>query len=209
MLNRTLSMGIDQRWRRRTLKAAGPVRGRLVVDVCAGTGDLTALFAAAGAHVIGVDFTPEMLVRALPKRPGRGASMLMLHGDALHLPVAEGVADVVSVAFGIRNVADRRAGFAEMRRVLKTGGRLLVLEFTTPEAGLFAWLYRRYFTTILPRVGRLVSKDEEAYDYLPRTVLAWPPAAQLQGELEELGFRDCGYQRLTQGIACLHWGTAP
>ena len=209
LLNRTLSLGIDQRWRKAALRLAGEVRGKTVVDVCAGTGDLTALFARAGARVVGADFTHEMLRHALPKHPGPQESMQMVTGDALHLPLHSRVAEVASVAFGIRNVADRLAGLREMQRVLKPGGKLIVLEFTTPTFAPFAWLYRTYFTRVLPRIGGWVSRDSDAYSYLPRTVLAWPRPAQLQAELEGLGFLDCGHRRLTQGIACLHWGTAP
>lgn len=208
LLNRGLSLGIDQRWRRRAVRGAGEVAGRDVVDVCCGTGDLAALFARAGARVVGVDLTPEMLERALPKgrRAGRA---LFVHGDALRLPLPNACADVASVAFGIRNVADRRKGFEELRRVLRPGGRLLVLEFTQPPGRLFGGLYRFYFTRVLPTLGRAVSGDGDAYSYLPRTVLAWPSPDELRAELEELGFEGCGYERLTRGIACLHWGTAP
>ncbi|MFT4539233.1 MAG: demethylmenaquinone methyltransferase/2-methoxy-6-polyprenyl-1,4-benzoquinol methylase [Planctomycetota bacterium] len=209
LLNRTLSLGIDQRWRKRALALAGDVRGKTVVDVCAGTGDLTALFTRAGARVVGADFTHEMLQHALPKHPGVPEHMQMVTGDAMYLPVRSSVADVASVAFGIRNVADRAAGFREMQRVLKPGGKMICLEFTTPDSGLFAWLYRTYFTQVLPRIGRLISRDNDAYSYLPRTVLAWPKAAELQRELEQLGYTDCGHRQLTRGIACLHWGTAP
>ena len=110
---------------------------------------------------------------------------------------------------GIRNVADPDAGLCELRRVLRPEGRVLVLEFTTPPGRVLGSLYRLYFTKVLPLIGRLLSRDKEAYDYLPRTVLAWPEPAEFQRKMEQAGFTGCGYQLLTGGIACLHWGQAP
>jgi demethylmenaquinone methyltransferase/2-methoxy-6-polyprenyl-1,4-benzoquinol methylase len=210
-LNRTLSLGIDQRWRRALLRAAGDVRGARVVDVCSGTGDVALAFARAGARVVGVDFTPEMLRCAERKKSGlaQGGGPAFVHGDALRLPVADGAADVCSVAFGIRNVADRRAALREMRRVVQPGGRILVLEFTLPPGRLLGGAYRFYFTRVLPGIGRLVSRDDEAYSYLPRTVLAWPDPAAFQREMEAEGLVDCGHRLLSRGIACLHWARAP
>jgi demethylmenaquinone methyltransferase/2-methoxy-6-polyprenyl-1,4-benzoquinol methylase len=207
-LNTVLSLGIDKHWRRQLLAHAGDVRGRTVVDACCGTGDVTLVFANAGARVLGVDFTPEMLHRAEIKgrtphtRPG------FAHADALRLPVKSASADVCTVAFGIRNVSDRRACLREMARVVRPGGRVLVLEFTLPPGRILGFLYKSYFTRILPVVGRLVSKDGEAYAYLPRTVLAWPSPIEFEREMEAEGLVDCGHRLLTRGIACLHWGRA-
>ncbi len=207
LLNRVLSLGIDQRWRARLLAQAGDVRGRDVVDLCCGTGDVSLFFARAGARVVGVDFTPQMLTHAEKKRVRAGAARgLFANGDAMALPIADAAADVCSVAFGIRNVADRRQCLREMQRVLRPGGQALVLEFSLPPGRFFGWIYRTYFTRVLPAVGRIVSRHEDAYSYLPRTVLAWPEPPELQREMEAEGFRDCGFRRLTFGIACLHWG---
>jgi len=145
--------------------------------------------------------------RAEEKR--RGARAVYVHGDALRLPVADGVADVCSTAFGIRNVADRHAALSEMRRVLRPGGRALVLEFTTPPGRVLGPLYRAYFTRVLPRIGRMISGDGDAYSYLPRSVLAWPGPREFQSEMEGVGLVDCGFELLTRGVACLHWGVAP
>lgn len=201
-------MGIDQRWRKRAVALAGAIEGREVVDVCCGTGDLSALFAKGGARVIGVDFTPEMLERAVPKGRKAGKT-LFVHGDALRLPLPDACADVATVAFGIRNVADRIAGLHEMKRVLRPGGRLIVLEFAQPKGRIFRGLYRFYFTRVLPKLGGAVSGDGDAYSYLPRTVLAWPDPAQFQREFEAAGLEDCGHELLTRGIACLHFGRVP
>jgi len=209
LLNRVLSLGIDQRWRRRMLEQAGEVRGARVVDLCCGTGDVSLCFARAGARVVGVDFTPEMLAHAEAKRARAGAAGLFATGDALALPIADRSAQVCTVAFGIRNVADRGACLREMRRVLAPGGRVVVLECSMPPGRCFGWLYRTYFTRILPLVGRLVSRHEDAYSYLPRTVLAFPEPPALQRELEQQGFVECGFARLTFGVTCLHWGRVP
>ena len=206
LLNRVLSLGVDRRWRRRTVQRAGDVSQVVVVDACCGTGDLSVEFARAGARVIGVDFTREMVARAPRKLKGHSARATFIHGDALHLPVPDGVADVASVAFGIRNVADPDEGLRELRRVLRPGGKVLVLEFSTPPGRILGGLYRFYFTRVLPLIGRLLSRDAEAYEYLPRTVLAWPPPEAFQRSMEAAGFTDCGYQLFTGGIACLHWG---
>jgi demethylmenaquinone methyltransferase/2-methoxy-6-polyprenyl-1,4-benzoquinol methylase len=209
LLNRLLSLGIDQRWRRALLERAGDVRGARVVDSCCGTGDVALVFARAGASVVGVDFTPEMLQHAERKKsalPAGAAPPAFAHGDALRLPVQPAAADVCTVAFGIRNVADRRGALREMARVVRPGGRVLVLEFTMPPGRVLGALYRFYFTRVLPGVGRLVSRDAEAYSYLPRTVLAWPSPRAFQDEMEQEGLVDCGHRLLTRGIACVHWG---
>lgn len=208
LLNRVLSLGIDRRWRRKTVQRAGAVSNARVVDACCGTGDLAVEFARAGARVVGVDFTREMVVRAPRKLDGSDAQAVFVHGDALRLPLADGAADVASVAFGIRNVSDPDEGLRELRRVLRVGGQVLVLEFTTPPGRVLGWLYRFYFTRVLPTIGRVLSRDAEAYEYLPRTVLAWPRPDAFQRSMEAAGFRECGYELFSGGIACLHWGWA-
>ncbi|MEM7468234.1 MAG: ubiquinone/menaquinone biosynthesis methyltransferase [Pseudomonadota bacterium] len=185
LLNRMLSAGMDQRWRAAVLELAGDVRGEPVVDACCGTGDLTLVLADAGAQAVGVDFTPEMLAPTTRKRD-RDASRraVFTNGDALRLPVRTDAAAVTTVAFGIRNVADRIECMREMKRVTRPGGRVIVLEFTMPPGAVLGRLYRLYFTRILPGVGRFVSGDNDAYAYLPRTVLAWPSPEELQAEMD-------------------------
>ncbi len=209
LLNHVLSLGIDRSWRKRTVDAAGDVSGRVVVDACCGTGDLSAAFARRGASVIGVDFTPQMLCRAAVKLEGSRERTVFAHGDALSLPLRSACADVASVAFGVRNLSNARAGLAELARVTKPGGKVLVLEFSTPRGPLLGRAYRFYFTRVLPALGRLVSRDADAYMYLPRTVLAWPAPEQFQRELESVGLVECGFRTMTHGIACLHWGKVP
>ena len=212
LLNRVLSAGIDRRWRKRLLARVGPVTGRRVVDVACGTGDLALLFRRHGAHALGVDFTAEMLARAEDKarraRADSGARFLVVRGDALALPVAKGQADLATIAFGLRNLADRLEGVREMARVVRPGGRVVVLEFSMPS-GPIAPLYRLYLTRLLPRVGGWVSGDGAAYRYLPDTVVAWPSPEELQREMEGAGLVECGFERLSSGIACLSWGRVP
>ncbi|MEM9800860.1 MAG: class I SAM-dependent methyltransferase, partial [Planctomycetota bacterium] len=162
--------------------------------------------------VVGVDFTFEMVALAPAKAAdGRGTSedALWIQGDALGLPVRSGVADAVTIAFGLRNVADRRAALREMARVARPGGRVVVLEFSMPDRDAFGRVYRAYLEHVLPRVGGVLSGDRSAYEYLDDTVQGWPGPDDLLREMEECGLVDCGYERLWRGIACVHWGAAP
>ncbi len=211
-LNRVLSLGIDQRWRRAAVarvqkETSGELRR--VVDACCGTGDLTLALADQGLDVVGADFTPELLVRGAAKGVRQGAERaLFAHGDALRLPLHDGACDAATVAFGIRNVEDRTLGLRELGRVVRPGGIVLVLEFQVPR-GPLGWVYRQYFERVLPRVGGWFSKDKSAYTYLRDTVLAWPSAEELELEMEAIGFEGCGFQRRTFGIVALHWGRVP
>jgi demethylmenaquinone methyltransferase/2-methoxy-6-polyprenyl-1,4-benzoquinol methylase len=207
LLNRLLSLGIDRRWRARLVGHLGDVRGRFLVDSCCGTGDLALALERVGARVLGVDFTPEMLARACQKGQQRGARFVA--GDALRLPVADARADAATIAFGIRNVADRGAGLREMMRVVRPGGAVVVLEFSLPRGRVLGALYRFYFTRVLPALGGWISGDADAYHYLPTTVLAWPSPPELQREMESLGLEHCGYRLLSGGIACLSYGRVP
>jgi demethylmenaquinone methyltransferase/2-methoxy-6-polyprenyl-1,4-benzoquinol methylase len=209
LLNRVLSLGVDRRWRKRAVARSGVRAGGLVIDACCGTGDLSLEFASAGARVVGVDFTREMVSLAPPKARPSQAPTTFVHGDALRLPVKDDCADVVSVAFGVRNLADAHAGLRELARVARPGGMVLVLEFSPPPSGLFGQLYSFYFQRVLPRIGGWISGDAEAYRYLPRTVSAWPEPDEFQRWMERAGLEDCGRQSLSFGIASLHWGRRP
>lgn len=207
LLNALLSAGIDRRWRRALVRRLGGLDGRLLVDSCCGTGDLSFALERAGARVVGVDFTPEMLGHA--RRKGRGQRTRFVAGDALRLPLVDSRADAATIAFGIRNVGDRARGLREMMRVVRPGGTVIVLEFSLPRGRLTGALYRFYFTRVLPRIGGWISGDSAAYRYLPDTVLAWPSPEELRAEMEALGLEECGFQRLTGGVACLSWGRVP
>lgn len=218
LLNRLLSAGVDRRWREALVERLGELAGtsraapasrlsgHILVDSCSGTGDLALALQRRGARVIGVDFTPEMLVRARAKVRGRAA--VFVGGDALRLPIATRAADAASIAFGIRNVADRERGLQELARVVRPGGWVLVLEFSSPR-GFLAPLYRLYFQHVLPRIGGWVSGDSRAYRYLPETVLRWPSPEELRSQMQAVGLADCSFSLLTGGIACLSWGRVP
>jgi demethylmenaquinone methyltransferase / 2-methoxy-6-polyprenyl-1,4-benzoquinol methylase len=209
LLNRVLSLGIDQAWRRATVKRAGSVKGQTGLDLCCGTGDLTLAFGAQGAAMVGLDFTPEMLPLARDKGQRAGTKVQFVRGDAMQVAAGDAQVDFTSVSFGIRNVSDRVGCLREMSRVTKPGGLVLVLEFTMPPGAILGRLYRFYFLRILPLVGRLVSKHNEAYSYLPKTVLAWPAPDAFEAEMRSVGLEGTGYRLLTRGIACLHWGSVP
>jgi demethylmenaquinone methyltransferase/2-methoxy-6-polyprenyl-1,4-benzoquinol methylase len=213
LLNRLLSLGVDRRWRAVLVAALGPLEGKRVVDLCCGTGDVAFLLARRGARVLGIDFTIEMLRIARARRAsaasaGERAAGFVL-GDACTLPLAPRSADAVTIAFGIRNVGDRGAGLREIARVLRPGGRLLVLEFGSPRNRFVARAFGLYFRRVLPRLGGWISGDPDAYTYLPESVAAWPSAEAFGREIERAGYRDCGHRALSGGVAFLHWGTAP
>ena len=207
LLNRVLSAGVDRRWRAALVRHLGDLRGRTLLDACCGTGDLAFALERAGARVLGVDFTPEMLQRALAKGAGRAARFVA--GDALALPLGDRSVDAAAIAVGIRNVADRGRGLGELARVVRPGGTVMVLEFSLPRGRLTGALYRAYFTRALPRIGGWISGDAGAYRYLPDTVLAWPSPDELRAEMQALGLEHCGYRLLTGGIACLSFGRVP
>jgi len=192
------------------MAAAGkPGEGATVVDVACGTGDLALLLARRGARVVGVDFTFEMVALAPEKERAGAGPMAWVQGDGLELPLATDSADVATIAFGLRNVADRRRCIREMARVVRPGGRVLVLEFSMPRQDAFGRLYRAYLEHVLPRIGGALSGDRAAYDYLDDTVQGWPGPEQLRAEMEEDGLVDCRFDRLWRGIACIHHGLVP
>jgi len=201
-LNRLLSFNIDQRWRRRTVAWSAP-KGA-VLDVCTGTGDLAAAFVkATGEPAVGVDFCAPMLRHGKTKAACR--QVRFARGDALKLPLPSDAFDVVSVAFGIRNVADLDAGLAELVRVARPGGRIAILEFTMPRTPILGALYRFYFGRVLPFIGNLVSRSS-AYTYLNRSVLAWTGEQELAERLRRAGCSRVDVRPLSFGIAAVHLG---
>jgi demethylmenaquinone methyltransferase/2-methoxy-6-polyprenyl-1,4-benzoquinol methylase len=209
LLNRVLSGGTDVRWRRRAvdfLEIPPPAR---VLDLCTGTADL--LIESLGRDPrntgLGVDLSLGMLARGASKlrRGGYAARAALALADGERLPVREGRFDGALVAFGIRNVADPVAAMREVRRALRPGGRLVVLEFSMP-GGVFGMAYRFYFRRVLPRLGGLVSGDASAYAYLPASVARFPSPDAFARLVAEAGFVDVRWRALTGGIACLHRG---
>jgi demethylmenaquinone methyltransferase/2-methoxy-6-polyprenyl-1,4-benzoquinol methylase len=208
LLNHLLSLNIDRTWRDRALGRLGweaRPEGRYL-DACAGTLDFgAALLRRPGFRgaVVGADFAIPMLKLGAAKAGGR---VLRAGSDALALPFADGSFDGAFVGFGVRNLADLDAGLAELRRVLREGARLVVLDFTTPRFAPLRALYLFYFRHVLPLVGRLVSRHPTAYAYLPSSVMEFPTPPTLQARMEGVGFRACGWRLLTGGIAAVHWG---
>jgi len=210
LLNHLLSANVDRVWRRRAVDRLGweRVPDGLYLDNCAGTLDLAVELVRRGGfrgRVVGSDFTYAMLERgtgklnALPIEPACA--------DALTLPFPDAAFDGATVGFGVRNLADLDAGLAEMARVLKPGARLVILEFTTPQWQPFRALYLGYFLRVLPLVGRVVSKHNTAYTYLPESVREFPEPPELQAKMERAGFTGVEWKTLSGGIAALHWGT--
>ena len=210
LLNHLLSGNIDKRWRRVAVRAleSSLVEGARVLDVACGTGDLSLVLAEAGAvRVVGLDFCRPMLEIARRKAEADSRSIPFVEGDALRLPFADETFDVATIAFGLRNLAGVAAGLRELRRILKPGGRLAVLEFSSPVVPGFRALFRFYFTRVLPRIGGLLSGSRGAYEYLPDSVLRFPDQKRLAELMREEGFEGVEYRNLTGGIAALHTGT--
>lgn len=212
LLNHLLSCHVDKLWRRAAVRAASVHAASRVLDVCAGTGDLTFAFARKTGAAIGTDFTPEMVALAQHKRSqarSKAQNARFAVADTLQLPFADASFDAVSVAFGIRNVADWRRGLAEMARVARPGGKVVVLEFAKPRNRLFRGLFFFYFRRVVPSVGRLVSRDPEAYRYLPESVMAFAAPEELGEGMQVAGLREIRIEWLTGGIAALIIGTKP
>jgi demethylmenaquinone methyltransferase/2-methoxy-6-polyprenyl-1,4-benzoquinol methylase len=210
LLNHLLSGNVDKRWRRKTARAleSSLVEGARVLDVACGTGDLSLVLSEAGAaRVIGLDFCRPMLEIARRKADEGSRRIPFVEGDALRLPFASETFDAVTIAFGLRNLAGVADGLRELRRVLRPGGRLAVLEFSSPVVPGFRALFRFYFTRVLPRIGGLVSGSRGAYEYLPDSVTRFPDQKRLAELMRAEGFEAVEYSNLTGGIAALHTGT--
>ena len=202
-MNRVMTVGLDQRWRRATVRET--VRpGDYVLDACCGTGDLAlAARRARAADVIGLDFSEQMLARARRKAP----DLEWVQGDVLALPFEGAHFDSVVVGFGVRNVSDLEAGLKELRRVLRPGGRLGILEITTPR-GWLAPFYRLWFDRIVPLLGRVLPGGD-AYTYLPASVRRFPPPEELAELLGTCGFESVRFKLFAGGIVALHVGEVP
>ena len=217
-LNSLLSLRRDRSWRRETVKASKVTPTSKVLDVCTGTGELALAYAdkiSAQGFVIASDFCFEMLVIGDQKlqRPVGAVSNRttdFLAADTLILPFLDNTFDVVSVGFGIRNVSDLEMGIREMTRVAAPGGRVVILEFTQPVNPLFRELYYFYFTKILPFIGNRISgSEDDAYGYLPRSVMRFPNCDALKGVMEQCGLMDVRFYRKTFGIVAIHVGKKP
>mgnify|MGYP003393198981 CR=1 FL=1 len=206
LLNHVLSINIDKRWRRKVRAKLADIladENAVVLDVACGTGDLSIeLQTNAKAKVTGTDFCRPMLAVAQDK----AASIPFVEGDAMQLSFAENSFDAVTIAFGLRNLSNFRNGLIELHRVLKPGGKLVVLEFSAPVVPGFRGAFRFYFSNILPRIGGLISGERGAYEYLPDSVSKFPDQKALAEMMSETGFDNVSFDNLTGGIAAIHSG---
>lgn len=213
LLNHLLSGNIDKRWRRlvaKTLFDTLSDRHARILDVACGTGDLSLTLRDNGqARIVGLDFCRPMLAIAASKSSRSGSPLLFIEGDALDLPFGDRSFEAATIAFGLRNLASVEAGFTELLRILKPGGRVAVLEFSKPQALVWRSFFKIYFTKILPRLGGLISGSKSAYQYLPESVSRFPDQGQLASMMKKAGFEEVSFQNLTGGIAALHIGRRP
>jgi demethylmenaquinone methyltransferase/2-methoxy-6-polyprenyl-1,4-benzoquinol methylase len=198
--NDVLSLGQDRRWRKAVLAAVAPEAHERVLDLAAGTGTSAEPFAYAGADVVACDFSVGMLRVGKRERP----NLSFVAGDATRLPFANESFDAVTISFGLRNVVDVESALAEMARVAKPGGRLVVCEFSTPTFGLFRTVYREYLMKALPAVARRVSSNPESYVYLAESIQAWPDQEALAALIGNSGWSAVQYRSLSGGIVALH-----
>jgi demethylmenaquinone methyltransferase / 2-methoxy-6-polyprenyl-1,4-benzoquinol methylase len=202
VMNRVMTVGLDQRWRRLTVQETVSAGDR-VLDACCGTGDLAVAARRAGAgEVVGLDFSEPMLERARRK----DATVEWIQGDLLDLPFEDASFDAATVGFGVRNVADLEGGLAELRRVLRPGGRLGILEITKPK-GPLRLFYKLWFDVLIPLAGKILPGGK-AYTYLPASVRRFPGPMELAELMRAHGFEDVRFRRLAGGIVALHVGTA-
>ena len=206
-LNHTLSLNVDRLWRRFVVKKiADKLKpGAIALDLCCGTADLS-LELGARIPTLGVDFCRPMLSLGLKKVKSARLPIALIEGDALRVPAADGAFDVVTMAFGLRNLESVEEGLKEIHRVLKAGGRCAVLEFSRPVLPLFRGLFRFYFNHILPRIGNAVSGSGYAYRYLPESVQSFPDQRGLADAMRAVGFSNVSYYNLSGGVAALHLG---
>lgn len=215
LLNHLLSAQMDRFWRARTAKELKPILQRpdaLVLDLCCGTGDLAfALQRNANARILGADFSHTMLVRARQKASAENGTGLMpfVETDALRLPFADNSFDLVTSAFGFRNLANYEDGLKELLRVLKPAGTLAILEFAEPPSGVLGDAYRFYTRTVLPKIGGWISGDAEAYAYLPRSVARFFRPDEFVSFLEQVGYRQVRFHLMTLGSVALHLAVRP
>lgn len=208
LTNDVLSAGVAPYWRAQTRLAVRPREGERVLDVAAGTGTMSAQFAAAGADVTALDFSEGMIEVGRARHAGN-PRIAFVQGDAMALPFDDGTFDAVTASFGLRNVQQPKVALAEMLRVLRPGGRVVICEFSRVTSAPVRALYTGYMTTVMPQLVRIVSSDAAAYSYLHETIEAWPDQAALAAWLRQVGFERVKYRNLTFGMVALHKGFKP
>jgi demethylmenaquinone methyltransferase / 2-methoxy-6-polyprenyl-1,4-benzoquinol methylase len=209
LLNDILSAGQVRLWRRAVARITGAGLGHRVLDLAAGTGTSALSFTATGADCVACDFSLGMLRAGQSRLAGRGQQpgagrLNFVAGDALRLPFRDGAFDAVTISFGLRNVADPGAALAEMRRVTRPGGRLVVCEFSTITIAPLDMLYRRYLINVLPAIARRTARNPEAYTYLAESVAAWPAQRELAGVIDAAGWSAVRWRDLSLGVVAVH-----
>lgn len=209
-LNHLLSLNIDKIWRRKTAKIVAKSQPKTILDLATGTADLAIQLAKHNpqAHITGVDFSEKMLEIGKKKIQQQHIEdqIELLQGDAARLPFLDNSFDTITVAFGVRNFEDLDKGLSEMLRVVKVGGQVVILEFSNPERFPVKQVYRLYFKHILPKIGKWVSKDNNAYSYLPASVEKFPKPDDFLQTLSNMDMHNCAKKTLSFGIATLYWG---
>lgn len=213
-LNHLLSFNVDRYWRWRTVRTAPATQGAPILDLCTGTGDLAIAYARQAGpqvQVLGSDFCHEMVVRGEAKRQAASLENLrFLEADSQQLPFPDNTFQLVTVAFGLRNIADTDRGLREMVRVCQPGGRVVVLEFSLPRYQPFRMVYGWYFRKVLPRLGQWLARNRfDAYNYLPATVSEFPEREALVERMVAAGMENISYRSLTMGVATLYVGSKP
>lgn len=208
LINDLQSFGLHRLWKRRLIRLAGIRPGELALDVCCGTGDVAFALAAAGATVTGFDFSEPMLAvaRNRARAVAPGASPVFQQGDALNLPFADASFDVVTISYGLRNLADFDRGVRELARVLRPGGRLLVLDFGKPDNALWRWGYFQYLRWLVPIFGRLFCGDGDTHGYILESLKKYPAQRGVDAKLAELGWTDRRVVNLLGGVMGISYG---
>ncbi|MBK7639696.1 MAG: bifunctional demethylmenaquinone methyltransferase/2-methoxy-6-polyprenyl-1,4-benzoquinol methylase UbiE [Bacteroidetes bacterium] len=208
LLNRILSLGIDISWRKRVIQIIKKENSKFILDIATGTGDLAiALAKTDTTKIIGLDLSEQMLSfgREKIKNNHLDSKIEMIKGDSEHLEFPDNHFDAVTAAFGVRNFGNLNKGLAEMYRVTKKDGNIVILEFSKPSNKFFKTIYYFYFCYVLPFIGKLISKDSRAYTYLPESVEAFPSGNEFVKILEEIGFKTIKWIPLTFGISSIYW----
>jgi demethylmenaquinone methyltransferase/2-methoxy-6-polyprenyl-1,4-benzoquinol methylase len=201
--NSVMTLGFDRRWREWSRRVLDAQPGERVLDLAAGTAVSTVEYASSGAWCVAADFSIGMLLG------GKNRNVPKVAADALRLPFADGAFDAATVSFGLRNFSDTAAALREMARVVRPGGRLVICEVSTPTFKPFRYVYMRYLLRILPFIGRRVSSNPEAYEYLAESMRAWPDQRTLGELIAEAGWEDVAWLNLTGGVVALHRATKP
>lgn len=203
LTNDLLSFGQDRFWRRVVARLVDPKAGQSILDLAAGTGSSSIVFAKPGVRVVAGDFSQGMLAVGRRRHP----ELEFVFADATALPFKVGEFDAVTISFGLRNVVDTKKALSEMLRVTKPGGKLVICEFSQVQNPLFRGFYRFYLTRLLPVFSRLASKTPEAYSYLAESIEAWPDQKTLAATIGEVGWQNVSYRNLTFGIVAVHFAT--